>query len=246
MNEKDLILISNFTITSTETDMEARLRLGALVNLLVQSAINSADSLGFGFGGIRQQNLYWVLSRLTVEIYRPLKWYEKVKVETWPKNVEKILYLRDFFISDEKQDMVAKATSGWLAIDMNTKKAKKIDGIHSGLFIHLKDKHAIQEMPEKLNPVPEGDIFEFKTDYYDIDLNKHLSATRYIDRMMDTMPVDFHVNNYPKKLSVNFLKETMPGETLRFIRNQKSEDVFLFEAINVNTNTNSFRASIEF
>ncbi len=55
-SSNNLISVSEFNITSAETDIEARLRPGALVNLLVQSAINSADSLGFGFGGIRSQN----------------------------------------------------------------------------------------------------------------------------------------------------------------------------------------------
>ena len=246
MNENDLTLISEFKITSAETDMEARLRPGSLVNLLVQSAINSADNLGFGFGGIRQQNLFWVLSRLTLEIIRPLKWHEKVEVETWPKDVEKILYLRDFIIRDETQNIVAKATSGWLAIDLDTKRAKKIDGLHAGLFVYLKNKHSIPELPEKINTVIEGDTFNYKAEYYDIDLNKHFSATRYIDRMMDTFPVEFHKNHYPKKLSVNFLKETMPGEILRFTRQRQSEETHLFEAVNVNTDAVSFRAKVEF
>ena len=246
MNEPDLILTSAFKITSAETDMEGRLRLGSLVNLLVQSAINSADSLGFGFGGIRQQNLYWVLSRLTLEIYRPLKWHEKVEVETWPKNVEKIFYIRDFIVRDKDKNLVAKATSGWLAIDFANRRARKIDGIHADLFVHLRNRHALQELPAKLNSVSEGDVFEFKSDYYDIDLNKHLSATRYIDRMMDTLPFDFHINHYPNKMSVNYLKETLPGEKLKFIRQQISDSDFSWEGINTETNTRAFRGKIEF
>ena len=93
LTESNLTTLSHFKITSADTDMHARIRLGSLVNLLIQSAIDSADKLGFGYGGIRHQNLFWVLSRLTLEIYRPLKWYESVEVETWPKDVERILYL---------------------------------------------------------------------------------------------------------------------------------------------------------
>ena len=181
-----------------------------------------------------------------MEIYRPLKWYEKVEVETWPKNVEKILYIRDFIVRDKNQNLAAKATSGWLAVDIETRRARKIDGIHADLFIHLKNKYALQELPEKLNSVNEGDIFEFKSEYFDIDLNKHVSATRYIDHMMDTLPVSFHVNHYPKKISVNYLKETMPGEKLKFIRQDMSESDFSWEAVNTETDTCAFRGKIGF
>ncbi len=63
--EEELISVSTFKVTSADTDMEARLRLGALVNFLIQAAINSADALGFGFGGIRGQQLFWVLTNQT-------------------------------------------------------------------------------------------------------------------------------------------------------------------------------------
>lgn len=246
ITKENLITTSKFHITSADTDMEARIRLGSLVNLLIQSAINSADNLEFGFRGIQQQKLFWVLSRLTIEIYRPLMWYSEVEVETWPKDIEKLLYLRDYIIRDNKQNIVAKATSGWLAIDRETKKPKKINGIHAYFFNHLKDKYAVKEPPEKLNSVEKGDQFEVNLTYYDIDLNRHVTATRYIDWIMDTFAFDFHTNNYPKRLSVNYMKETMPGEKIRFLRHQKDENRFFFEGTNLNSNTIACRARIDF
>ncbi len=102
--EKDFTLFSKFNITSADIDMQARLRLGGLVNLLIQSAINSADQLGFGYGGLKEQKLFWVLSILTIEIYKPLEWYDIAEVETWPKNVERIIYLRDFIVRNQNKE----------------------------------------------------------------------------------------------------------------------------------------------
>jgi medium-chain acyl-[acyl-carrier-protein] hydrolase len=246
ITETSLTTVSRFKITSADTDMHARIRLGSYVNLLIQSAIDSADSLGFGYGGIRQQNLFWVLSRLTLEIIRPLKWYETVEVETWPKNVERILYLRDFIIRDDDRNIIGKATSGWLAVDIETKNLKKIDGIHSGYFIHLKDKHAIPAPPEKLFPVNEGESFEIRSGYYDADLNKHVTTTRYVDWMMDTLPVEFHRENYPRRLSLNIMKETMPGDTIRLTRRMSDDGDCHFEGFNTGRNVNAFRASMIF
>lgn len=243
---ENLISKSIFEVVSSETDMEARLSLSSLVNLLIQGAIKSADNLGFGFGGIKQQQLFWVLSRIDIEIYRPLKWYERVEVETWPKTVEKILYLRDYILRDQGNSIVARATSAWLAIDNKTHRAKKIEGIDAGMFIELKEKHALTNLPAKLEPVHEGETFEYMTNYSDIDLNKHLSATRYIDRLMDTFTIDFHKRHYPSKLSVNYMKETMPGERLKFIRLQTSDNEYSFEVVNLNTGINAFRGKVGF
>ncbi len=247
LTEKDLTLTTYFSVTSADTDMYSRLRLGGLINFLIQSAIQSADDLGFGFGDISRQKLFWVLSRLTLEIYRPLEWYEEVEVETWPKDVERIIYLRDFVVRDKNKKVVARATSGWLAVDLETKRPKRIEGVGADFFTHLNEKHALEKSPEKIGPVKEaGDAFEIQSSYYDIDLNRHVTSTRYIDWMMDTFSIDFHEQNYPSGLSINYMKETKPREIIRLNRTETAKNRFLFEGDNVGADTTAFRGKIEF
>jgi acyl-ACP thioesterase len=244
--ENDLTLNSTFKITSADTDMFMRLKLGGMVNLLIQSAINSAESLGFGFKNLKEQKLFWVLSRLTVEIYHPLTWNQEVEVETWPKSVEGLLYTRDYIIRDQEQNIIARATSGWLAIDTTTKKPKIIDGIQAEMFVQLKHKHGLSESPVKLPGATKGDSFEVQSGYFDFDLNNHVTSTRYVDWMMDTFTFDFHKNHYPKKLSVNFMKETLPGDLLNIIRESQSGLEYGFEGTNHAFKTVAFRGKIDF
>ena len=245
MLQKELILKSNSKITSAETDMYGNLRLGALSNLFIQSSINSAEKLGFGLNNLREHTLFWVLKRMTIEIFSTVKWNDMVIVETWPKDIDGVLYLRDFIIKDKDNNIVAKATSGWLAIDVNKKRPKLIKDIDFNVFQSLKDKHAIKEPPIKLNVINEGKIFSVKAFYSDIDINQHVTSTRYIDWMMDTISQDFHKKNHPRKLSINYLKETMIDEQLIITRNQKG-NTFEFEGVNSSKNLSAFRGSIEF
>jgi medium-chain acyl-[acyl-carrier-protein] hydrolase len=246
LTESNLTLYSEFKVTSADTDMYTRIRAGAIVNLLIQSAINSAEALGFGFNGLREQKLFWVLSRLTVEINQPLIWNQETVVETWPKSLDGLLYTRDFIIRDKSQNIIARATSGWLAIDTETKRPKIIDGIHAEMFVYCKEKHGLNELPEKLQATSEGDAFVVKSDYFDLDLNWHVTATRYIDWMMDTFPIEFHQKNYPTRISINFLKETMPGDSINIIRLTKDESQYCFEGRNLLNKTVAFRGKIDF
>jgi len=248
MDEKksNLILFADYKVTSADADMFGRLRLGALVNFLIQSAIKSADRLGFGFKDLERHQLFWVLSRLTAEIDKPLKWYDSAQVETWPKDAEKIIYLRDFLMRDQNGETVAKSTSGWLPIDLKTKRPKRYEGEFAELFVHNREKHALRELPEKLPIINDGDEFEFHPAYFDCDFNKHVTTTRYVDAMMDTFEIDFHEANYPKRLSLNFIKETAPGEKLKIIRSEKEEKKFFFEGIKIESGNVSFRGRIDF
>ena len=246
LTENNLTLYTGYKISSAETDMFTRIRAGALVNLLIQSAIHSAESLGFGFDGLKDQQLFWVLSRMTVEIYQPLKWNQETEVETWPKSLEGLLYTRDYIIRDKEQNIIARATSGWLAIDIDTKRPKIIDGLHAEMFVHLKEKHGINESPEKLSATHEGDSFSIQSGYFDFDLNRHVTSTRYIDWMMDTFSVNFHAEHFPKKISINFMKETLPSDSINIIRNNVEGLQYCFEGTNLLNKTVAFRGKIDF
>jgi len=244
--EHGLILFTPFKVTSADTDMNSRIRIGSLANLLIQSAVSSADKLEAGYGGLRQQKLFWVLSRMTIEITKPLTWYQCGEIETWPKDVIKILYLRDFIVRDNEHELIAKATSGWLAVDIDTKSPRTVQGGQSSFFDKLKDKHAMSSSPEKLFPVREGEVTEITTTYFDIDVNGHVTSSRYLDWMMDTFPVDFHQNHYPVKVSINYLNETRLGETVQLSKNTIDGKMYVFEGLNKDRNIFSFRGKIEF
>jgi len=241
---QELVLRYTFNVTTADCDMNARLRVGGLVNFLVLAAINSADTLGFGYEGLRGQQLFWVLSRMTIEIYKPLKWYDKAVVETWPKDVSGLLYLRDFVVRNQLGEIVAKCTSGWLAIDIQSKRPRKVEEKFSYIFDRMKEKHALEQLPEKLGPVTEGDSFELKTTWFDLDVNKHVTSSRYIDWMVDTLPVDLLVGHYPRRISINYLKETMVGEPIRIIRTCRDDNQFLFEGSNQENASVKFRGGM--
>lgn len=176
-----------------------------------------------------------------------MMWYQTGEIETWPKNIEKIIYLRDFFVKDENQQLIARATSGWLAIDMTTRRPRTFakDGI-TELFTQLKNRQAITTLPEKLFPVKEGHQSEVNTTYFDIDLNGHVTSSRYLDWMTDTFTPDFHRNNYPKEISVNYLNETLINETIRLTRKTIGSKIFLFEGFNTTRNIIAFLGKISF
>lgn len=245
-NENDLILKTKSIITSFETDINTRLRLGALANLLIQSAISSAEKLGFGFSNLKENKLFWVLSRLKIEIIRPLHWNEEVEVETWPKDIDGWFYLRDFIVRDNNGLPVAKATSTWLAIDVDTKRPKKIEGIQANNFTRLSHKHAIEKASEKLNSAIYTNQRKISITFFDFDLNKHVTSTRYIDWMMDSLSFEFHKTHYPKSLIINYIKETLEDKELILHHHTDQNNIAIFEGLHKAENTVSVRAEIQF
>ncbi len=243
---EDLILKTTFNITSADADMNARLRLGSLVNFLIQSAIQSADKLGFGFNNLKEHNLIWVLSRLELQIFRPMKWNETILVETWPKNIEKLFYTRDFIVFDSQGNEIARATSAWLAIDQNSRRPKLMEGDLAERFTRLKNRHAIEGLPEKLEDLNSLDSVTITPSFFDYDLNGHVTSTRYIDWIMDSFDYKYHTQHYPTFLSINYLKEILPGEPINLLKQVFEPHVYGFEGVNMNQNCASYRVKLTF
>jgi len=244
--DKNLITVTDFKITSADTDMEARLRPGALFSFLAHSAYLSADNLGFGYQHLKEHNLFWVLSRLEIHIHRPLLWNEVVEIETWPKDIEGILYIRDFNVRDREGEVVVQAGTSWLAIDRQSHRPRRKESFDSDLFSRLHNKTALSESSAKLPELPEGDCFRVHATYFDIDLNKHVTSSRYIDWMMDTLDIEYHRKHYPDKISVNYVKETMAGKEMDILRQEKGTGDFYFTGRHADNQKVSFKGRIQF
>ena len=186
-----------------------------------------------------------MLTRLTLEIYRPLKWGEKAEVETWPKSIERLFYLRDFIVRDEQGEIVAKACSAWLSINLKSKRPTLFNGDKMDAFTKLNAYHALDYSPIKLDGIQKDDTQTITPSYFDIDLNKHVTSTRYIDWMMDCFSLDFHSRHYPTHLSINYMKETMCGENIE-LSHQDKITKHGFEGFNTNQDKVAFRGSLNF
>ncbi|MGD9492047.1 MAG: acyl-[acyl-carrier-protein] thioesterase [Bacteroidales bacterium] len=245
ISKEGLALVSGYRITSADCDIYARLKPSALLGFLIQSAIDSADRMGFGFRDLKKQKLFWVLSRLTLEMRTIPQWYDEIEIETWPRDIEKILYRRDFLIR-QNGVITGRATSHWLAIDSQTKKPGKIDLEDEWMFISLRDKQAIEAAPEKIQSFCSKSSDNVETCFTDFDLNGHVTSTRYLEWVMNALPADFQRQHVFEKFIVNYIRETLPGERIQTKYQWPELKTFNFEAQHQSSGNAAFRSVVVF
>lgn len=233
-------------VTSAEADFKGRIRPGALVNIFIQAAIEHANHLGFGFDSLSKDRLFWVLSRMHVQIDKAPQWGEELKVETWPKSVQGPFYLRDFMLVASDGGIRARASSAWLAIDTDSKRPRKLKKESAVLFEEQAQKHALNVPLNKLKCLGELAEIKIKPSFFDIDINNHVTATRYIDWALDSFDMEFHANNYPSLLIINYTKETLPGETLLYKKEETANLEYAFEVTNASSNSLAAQIKISF
>lgn len=237
----------DFRVLTFHMNPKGKTHLSAICNFLQEGASMHAESAGFGYEDMMSHNQVWVLARLKVIIADYPAWKDRLKLLTWSRGKEGIFYIRDFIIHDENKKSLIKATSSWAAINIKTRRPEVVDGLEKGL-ISLKEKAAIDEklskLPELANPV-----FKRKRqiEYTDIDLVYHVNNVKYIDLIMNSFPLETHLQNKVRTLEINYLGEAKYGEVVLIStgQNLKRENSYLVNIIRESDKKEVCRARLD-
>jgi acyl-ACP thioesterase len=174
---------------------------------------------------------------------------DQIKLETWPKGVNKLFFMRDYRILSADDRLLTTATTAWLILDGKTGRPKKMEG-NSGLHsFHIDEFHAIEPVPGKLPQITEPDRqMPVTARYSDLDINKHVNAVKYIEWVQDCYPQEIYEKQNVKEFQINYQAETRYGEEVQIrIRKSSAADPFdYFEGIRTSEENAAFRARIQF
>lgn len=239
--------IESFKIRIYDVDFNNKVKLSSIFNFMQEVATNHAAHLNVGLDDLLENGLFWVLSRVKLEILQYPTLGEEIKVETWPKGVDKLFALRDFYIYNGDNKVIAKATTAWLIID-----SKKLRPKRPKIFLEripsFPDEHAIIEVPGKIIESAEKDIvFQKRVRYTDIDINHHMNNVKYVEMALNSFSEDIFKEKHLKSMQVNFLSECKFGDEIKIKKGipYDTKNYFYLEGINKHTSKKVFEACIE-
>lgn len=161
---------------------------------------------------LRPYNLFWVLTRMHVQIVRMPIWHEKLTIKTWEKPHSFISQPRDFMVYDEKGEVIVRGTSIWAIIDKEAKPARTEDFERPERCPLTENAMTVKAFP-RLSAVPmEEHPVLHRVLHSDIDLNEHVNNTKYLQWVMDDMGHDFFVHHDVKEVSVHFISQLFPND----------------------------------
>jgi medium-chain acyl-[acyl-carrier-protein] hydrolase len=73
-----LVHQQHFTVRSYDVDFQRRLRPDVLCSFFQEVASEHALKLGVGYQQLDEQQLFWVLSRLLLQIKKLPQWHEEI------------------------------------------------------------------------------------------------------------------------------------------------------------------------
>jgi len=83
------------------------------------------------------------------------------------------------------------------------------------------------DKPRKIRDVNPAQTVMHKVVYSDIDFNRHVNTMRYIEMMLDVLPIERFAEERPLRLDINFLKEARYGQTLSVVLEERGSQTLV-------------------
>jgi len=203
---KHQLKVASYDLTTAGT-----ISIPAILRGMQQAAHEHASILGVGYHQLGQQNIFWVLHAITLEIKKLPSMDEICIIETWPRCLDKLLTSRDFTISHGDQVYV-RATSQWLMVNSETKRLVR-PAPHLTNMPFEPQRKAISDPIEQPEPFNYSSPCEIrKVRYSDLDINRHVNNTRYVEWLLDTLHDRIPQTTPIKKITLHYLSEFTEGE----------------------------------
>lgn len=219
--ENTAIFTQYHRINTTMVNINQRLGLFGLLGLLQDAAVEHANSLGLSHQNLLEKGFFWVLIQQRLRMTRYPRWNETICIKTWAKSINGIYAVREYeiFLGDEK---IGECATTWMILDSQTHKPKRLSQAAHSFITHASDSMTLQT--EKIQLPELTYINTLTVKISDLDINQHVSNTKYAQWMLDTIPVDYHRQYIVKEYSINFAGETFLGDTIDCLSSQSHPD----------------------
>lgn len=223
-----------FLLTAADCNAQRELSMSNLANYIIETASGHANELGAGFDRMIAHGMSWVLSRVSVELTEPTQVGRNYRLRTWVASINRAFSERDFQLTDLDAGVtIGYARTIWMAIDMESRTMADLsvlDTLAAAVTdipcpIAPQGRLAAIEMPE------DARSYEFAVS--DIDVNRHVTTRRYVDLVIDSLPLELYEHNHIRRFDIAFRHEGHYGQTARFAALPAAEEMTFNAAIDI-------------
>ena len=232
-------------VTATDTDMYRRQKPSSMFGVFQDIAAAHARNLGADVRWLHEEmNLAWILMRIRLEIDSYPMLGQELVVDTWPQD-PRALYERDYVMKDSGGNVLVRAVSTWVIMDLGTREIKR-DKFLDYLGVETKKERAIAGGVGRLRPLKGvRNVHEKEIRFSDLDYNMHVNNAKYVDIIMDVFPLRAYIKKEIKAIEVHYINEIGPGETMRIRMLKMESDKYYIEGVRDTDKAMVFNAIVE-
>ena len=237
------MLEKKIRIQSFDVFPNGTLKPSALMRHMQQIAREDCDGMGATYSFMRSLNTVFVLTRLAVEIYAPVRDGEELLLKTYNNSIHGVIFDREYELMS-KGRIAAKATTLWTLVRYDTRSLVRPKDFPVRFEAVNLDITGI-DIPrrfEETGLVPCGERIVRTSD---LDENDHLNNCVYADIALDAIDEFDGLNETVGGIKIIFRHEARRGDKLLVSRREEDGRHIVF-AHNETTDMPCFETEISF
>jgi medium-chain acyl-[acyl-carrier-protein] hydrolase len=229
-------ITEQYRIRITEVDARSQLTIPALNGLFQEMAWRHSVVANVSVHELSaQHNISWILSRLKIWIDRLPNYDETVTVKTYVQEIDKYFYHRDFKVIDSSGKEIIRANSVWGLMDIVRRRITSVPDWMRAITPTHTEETPVQKVSGKIPPVSDAQIEKrFDIRWHDIDSNQHTNNTKYVEWLMESVPVELLNNGKMQSIDLVFKNESVLGDSIT-TQSQAIENGFIHRILNQNS-----------
>jgi medium-chain acyl-[acyl-carrier-protein] hydrolase len=204
------VFTATYRVRSSESDFLRRLKPVSLVDYLQDAASSHAALLGFSVADLLRKKLTWMLSHYQIRVSRYPIDGEEVQIRTWRSAVDGYHALRDFEVFDAHDRLLAVASSSWLIVNLESRRPIRIIAAVEDFPVY-----ASRSFPDDFITFPKRESYDrellFRVRMGDLDQNRHVNHTVYIEWAAEAIPPDILQSCLPAEIHIAYRAEALYG-----------------------------------
>ncbi len=205
----------HYRVRGYEVDYSGRAPVQTLCNFMEESAGRHADALGLSVERLQSEGITWVLARLQLEVMGAPQAGEEIRLSTWPVDIQKLQFRRDFIMYGPDGQVLARGITQWVIVNLETRKLERIPSFISDLR-PVNAERVMDEADWRIPAQADGPVLgSFPVRLADIDRNRHVNNVRFIDWIVESAPFSGQEKaSSLKGLEIIFRAEGLYGDTV--------------------------------
>jgi len=229
------IFEKTFFLTPAECNPQGRMPVTLLINRLIEVATLHANEIGIGYATLVQRDETWVLSRVATEMALYPGVNDHYTVRTWISGINRLFSERDFEILSGDGNVIGHARTVWAVLNTVTRTAADISHMEWISSLIPADKSCPIDKPERPRRLTEYHTENYRFTYCDIDVNRHVNSSRYIELLLNQWSLDFHDRNRLTRFEIAYMHEACYDEEVEVRLSGRPEECTRAELVHDGT-----------
>ncbi len=207
-------LTHEFYLTAAQCNAQRELAPAHLVQQIIEVATEHADVLGVGFRELQQSGCTWVLSRIAIEMTRYPQLLEKYSLTTWIEGYNRHFSERNFEIRGSGGETIGYARTIWVAINTETRRPADLTSmVHIAVTVSDRPCPIAKQSKIRLPEDPQI-VNDYTFRVSDIDLNRHVTSARYVELILNQLPLNDYDAAFPARFEIEYKNEALIDESV--------------------------------